>query len=161
MVEIVEADLDDTGHQQAIVHLIDDYAQEPIISGKPLADSVRRELIDGLRKHPTTIVLLAFQGNQAVGVAVCFLGYSTFAAKPLLNIHDLAVLAEHRRRGVGRDLLAATERKARELGCCKLTLEVDGNNHAAQRVYESFGFDSTQHVENIGRAFFLTKNLES
>ncbi|MGI9428623.1 MAG: GNAT family N-acetyltransferase [Bythopirellula sp.] len=161
MVEVVEADLENAEHVQAILQLLNTYAQEPLISGKPLAERVRCELIDGLQQHPTTVVLLAYQDQQAVGIAVCFVGFSTFAARPLLNIHDFAVLAEFRGQGIGRELLAATERKALELGCCKLTLEVDGNNFAARRVYESFGFDSTQHVEDNGQALFFKKQLDA
>ena len=161
MIEIVEADLDNAEHQQAILQLLDAYAQEPIVSGKPLAERVRSELIGGLKNHPTTVVLLAYLDHRAVGIAVCFVGFSTFAARPLLNIHDLAVLAEYRGQGIGRELLAATESKALELHCCKLTLEVDGNNHAARRVYESFGFDSTQHVRDNGQALFLNKQLKA
>ena len=161
MVEVIEANLDDAEHQQAILALLDSYAREPIIRGKSLAESVQSRLIDGLKNHPTTVVLLAYLENHAVGLAVCFVGFSTFAAKPLLNIHDLAVLAGHRGRGIGRDLLAATERKARALGCCKLTLEVEGKNLVARHLYESFGFDSTPYVDNNGQAFFLAKSLEA
>jgi GNAT superfamily N-acetyltransferase len=50
---------------------------------------------------------LAFQGEQPVAVAVCFIGLSTFAAKPLVNIHDCMVLPVFRRKGVGRRLLEA------------------------------------------------------
>ena len=37
-------------------------------------------------------------------------------------------------------LFAAIEQRARELGCCKLTLEVLENNHRARRVYAAAGF---------------------
>ena len=98
-ISIVEADLDRTDHQEAVVQLIDAYAQDPVILSQPLSQEVRRGLIPGLQKHPTTLVLLAYCDNEAIGVAVCFLGFSTFAAKPLINIHDFAVLPQHRGQG--------------------------------------------------------------
>lgn len=159
MVEIILADLEKVAHQQAILQLLNAYAQEPVISGKPLPTQVLDDLITGLKQHPTTVILLARRDSQFVGMAICFLGFSTFAAKPLLNIHDLAVAAEHRGQGVGRALLAEALVKARELGCCKLTLEVDENNHAARRVYDAAGFVATQHVEENGRALFLKKTV--
>ena len=65
----------------------------------------------------------------------------TFSAKPLLNVHDLAVHREYRGQGVGRRLLDAVEAEARRLGCCKLTLEVRRNNSVAKGLYERIGFD--------------------
>ena len=102
--------------------MIDVYARDPMGETKPLDPDFVPRLIPELQNHPTTVVFLAFHGDQAVGAAVCFIGFSTFAAKPLINIHDFVVLSALRGKGVGRSLLEAIEGKARELGCCKLTL---------------------------------------
>ena len=158
-VEIVEADLSRAAHQQAVVELIDAYATDPMGDGKPLTAEVRSALIPGLRQHPTTLIFLAYQGDAALGIAVCFLGFSTFAAKPLINIHDLAVLPGYRGLGIGRQLLEAVERKARALGCCKLTLEVLEHNDRARRVYEAAGFAQATYQEDAGGALFLAKPL--
>jgi ribosomal protein S18 acetylase RimI-like enzyme len=105
------------------------------------------------------VVFLAFDGDQAVGAAVCFIGFSTFAAKPLINIHDFVVLSGLRGKGVGRRLLEAIEGKARELGCCKLTLEVMDNNHRALRMYEAAGFARYALQKEAGTAIFMSKPL--
>jgi ribosomal protein S18 acetylase RimI-like enzyme len=149
--EIIEANLNDPEHQRAIVHLVNQYACDVMGGGKPLSAGVQQALIPALQNHPTTLVFLAYDGVQAVGVAVCFLGFSTFAAQPLINIHDLAVLPEYRGRGIGRRLLQEVEGKARELGCCKLTLEVRVDNLRAKRIYENVGF--------AGDYLFLSKGL--
>ncbi len=88
------------------------------------------------------MVLLALDGasGEALGVATCFRGWSTFAARPLLNVHDLAVLPAHRRRGVARALLAAVEEAARREGAAKVTLEVRPDNAPAQALYRACGF---------------------
>jgi ribosomal protein S18 acetylase RimI-like enzyme len=104
-------------------------------------------------------VFLAYDGEVPVGVAVCFLGFSTFAAKPLVNLHDVAVVPTHRGRGVGRALLAAVEAKARELGCCKRTLEVLDKNERALRTYRAAGFTRYALQAGAGAAIFLTKAL--
>jgi ribosomal protein S18 acetylase RimI-like enzyme len=97
---------------------------------------------------------------EAVGVAVCFVGFSTFKARPLLNIHDLAVIPTHRGRGVGRKLLDAVERKARERGCCSVTLEVLEKNVGARRLYAAAGFGQPTYNEGQGGgALFLSKPL--
>ena len=59
-VEIVEADLNRRDHQQAVVELVDAYAADPMGNGKPLSAEVRRTLIPGLQKHPTTLIFLAY-----------------------------------------------------------------------------------------------------
>ncbi|HEU4533517.1 MAG TPA: GNAT family N-acetyltransferase, partial [Polyangiaceae bacterium] len=107
----------------------------------------------------TTLIFLAYLEGRAVGVAVCFRGFSTFAARPLVNVHDLAVVPECRGRGVGRLLLQAVERKARALGCCKLTLEVLENNQRARNLYASLGFAQLAYHEDAGGALFLAKTL--
>jgi ribosomal protein S18 acetylase RimI-like enzyme len=139
-VEIREANLADERDAEAIVRLVDEYARLPIAQGAPLGESVRREIVPGLRRHPGAVVFLAWLDAQAVGVAVCVTGFSTFAAKPLINIHDLAVTADCRGRGVGEALVGAVERKARQMGCAKLTLEVRRDNAAAHRLYRRLGF---------------------
>ncbi len=158
-ISVVEADLARPEHQRAVVDMVDAYARDPMGDGHPLADDVRQALIPGLRGHPTTIVFLAYDGAVPVGVAVCFLGFSTFKAKPLINIHDLGVVPTHRGRGLGRLLLDAVEAKARALGCCKLTLEVLENNHRARGVYAAAGFAQMQYQEAAGGALFLAKPL--
>ena len=112
-----------------------------------------------MQKHPTTLIFLAFDGDRPVGAAVCFIGFSTFAAKPLINIHDFVVLTASRGKGVGRRLLDAVEGKARELGCCKLTLEVMNNNHHALRMYQAAGFVRYSLQEEAGTAIFMSKPL--
>ena len=158
-LHFVQADLDRPDHQAAVLSLIDAYSRDPMGDGAPLSADVRERLIPGLRQHPTTLVFLAHVGSVAVGVAVCFLGFSTFAAKPLINLHDVAILPTHRGRGIGRGLLAAVENRARELGCCKLTLEVLDKNDRALLTYTAAGFKRYSLQPGAGEAIFLTKPL--
>jgi ribosomal protein S18 acetylase RimI-like enzyme len=158
-LKIVEADLNDLRHQDAIVAMINAYARDPMGDGQDLPEQVRRELIHGLRQHPTALVFLAYHGDAPVGIAVCFLGFSTFAARPLINVHDLAVVPAYRQRGVGRRLLASVEAKGRTLGCGKLTLEVREDNQAAQRLYRDVGFSGLESDGGRPRMWFLEKRL--
>ena len=158
-IRIIEADLNRQEHQQAVVAMVDAYSRDDMGNAKPLDPDVRARLIPGLRKHPTTLIFLAFDDDQPVGAAVCFIGFSTFAARPLINIHDFVVLPASRGKGVGRRLLEAVEGKARELRCCKLTLEVMDNNHHAVRMYEASGFRRYVLQEEAGAAIFMSKPL--
>jgi GNAT superfamily N-acetyltransferase len=155
-----QADLDRPEHQVAVLAMIDAYSRDPMGDGAPLAPDVRERLIPGLRRHPTTLVFLAYDRETPVGVAVCFVGFSTFAGKPLVNLHDVSIVPTHRGRGIGRGLLAAVEARARELGCCKLTLEVLDRNDRALRTYTAAGFRRYSLQPGAGEAIFMTKPLE-
>jgi hypothetical protein len=65
-------------HQRAVVELVNADAMDPMGNGGPLPAEVREALIPGLRKHPTTMIFLVWEGTQAVGIAVCFLGFSLY-----------------------------------------------------------------------------------
>lgn len=157
-VQVRAADLADAGDAEAVVALLDAYARDPRGGGTPLPDTVRARLVPGLRAHPTSCAWLAFDGARAVGVCVGFVGYSTFQARPLLNIHDLAVLSGSRGSGVGGALLAAAEAHARTLGCCKLTLEVQEDNTPARSLYARCGFRDVTYGAS-GPTRFLGKSL--
>jgi ribosomal protein S18 acetylase RimI-like enzyme len=156
---IVEADLDRPEHQRDVVAMTAAYALDAMGDGGPLSAEVRERLVPALRAHPTTLVFLAYLDEAPVGIATCFLGFSTFAAKPIVNIHDLAVLPEHRGKGVGTALLRAVERAARERGCAKVTLEVQENNRRARGVYEGAGYAQAAYSETGGGVLFYWKRL--
>jgi len=159
-LRIRQADFADPRDANGIVTVLNSYAVDLMGSGKPLPHDVRERLVATLRDHPTTLVLLAFADDVPIGIAVCFVGLSTFRARPLLNIHDLAVLPPYRGKGVGRALLRAAEEHARQMGCCRLTLEVLDGNSRARALYRSFGFDDPV-VEASTVSRFLAKQLEA
>ncbi len=157
--EIVEADLTRRDHQEAVKALIAAYANDPMGNGGPLPRDVMDRLIPGLQLHPTTLILLAYVDGQAAGIATCFVGFSTFYARPLVNIHDLAILPAFREQGTGRQLLEGVLHKARELGCCKVTLEVHEGNSRAKQIYEAAGFAEGAAREPGGRWLFYSRPL--
>ncbi|MDR7417549.1 MAG: GNAT family N-acetyltransferase [Armatimonadota bacterium] len=155
----MRANLDDPAHQQAVLAMVNAYARDPMGQGRDLPETVQRDLVPGLRRHPTTLIFLAYDGERPIGVAVCFVGFSTFAARPLVNIHDLSVVAGYRGQGVGRRLLERVESAARELGCAKITLEVNADNVGAQHLYRRFGFRGGGSGDDLNRVWFLQKRL--
>jgi GNAT superfamily N-acetyltransferase len=159
-ISIVTADLDDPRHRDAVGDLIDAYARDPHGSGRGLPDDVLERLVPGLAAHPTTVVFVAFDDETPAGVAVCFRGFSTFAARPLLNVHDLAVRPEDRRRGIGRALLEHAAAHARALGCVKLTLEVREENTVARALYRACGFGDADIGAGAQRTLFLERRLD-
>ena len=163
MIEIVEADLTREEHRRDVLALTAAYGADPMGTGAPLPPEVLGRLIEGLRAMPTALILLAYEedeaGRRALGIATCFVGFSTFHARRLVNIHDLAVRDGSRGKGVGRALLAAVEERARALDCCKVTLEVHENNPRARQLYEQVGFRPYGSDTLLGGAAFYAKLL--
>ena len=112
-VEIIQADLSDPHHQDAVLEMMNAYAADQMGDGKPLSEFAHANLIDGLRNHPTTLIFLAMRQGVATGIATCFRGFSTFAALPLIHVSDFFVAPQARGMGIGRELLESVEREAR------------------------------------------------
>lgn len=158
-LQIVIADFRRPDHVEGFLDALDSYARDPIGGGEALRSDVRDRLPAELLAMESSLVLLAMVEGRVVGTATCFLGYSTFAARPLLNIHDLAVLPDQRGKGVGQELLAAVDEEAKKRGCCKVTLEVREDNAGARALYERVGYtDYVQAGQQI-RTLFLEKRL--
>jgi ribosomal protein S18 acetylase RimI-like enzyme len=158
-LHVVRADYHDGGHAQALVQLLDAYARDPAGGGQPLGDFAKTHLVQALAARPQAFSVLAFDGALPVGLVNCFEGFSTFACRPLVNLHDVVVLASHRGQRVGELMLAEVEAIARERGACKLTLEVLQGNTPAIRLYERIGFAGYQLDPALGHAQFLQKWL--
>ena len=158
-IEVRAANLADSVEAEAYLTVLDTYAADEMGGKAALDPDVRRRLVPALREQASALVLLAFAEGAVVGLATCFFGFSTFAARPLLNVHDLAVLPACRGKGVGRALLAAAAEHARARGCAKLTLEVREDNARARGLYEAEGFRDFDLAGATYRTLFLSKSL--
>jgi ribosomal protein S18 acetylase RimI-like enzyme len=159
MIEIVRARYDEPSHAAALVELLDTYARDPAGGGEALSEFARSNLIAELATRPFIFSVLAFEGSAAVGLINAIEGFSTFACRPLVNIHDVVVLPAHRRRGIAAQMFAEVEAIARERGACKLTLEVLSGNLSARTLYEKLGFDDYRLDPGMGHAQFMQKWL--
>ncbi len=160
MERIVLADLSDPAHSEAVVFLLNEYASGEMGGGVELTDFVKQNLVAELHKRAGSIhSVLAFIDNEPAGLAICVEGFSSFACKPLLNVHDIVVASKFRGRGLSKRILARIEALAVELGCCKLTLEVLEGNKVAQSAYKAFGFEGYELNPRTGKALFWQKKL--
>jgi ribosomal protein S18 acetylase RimI-like enzyme len=159
MLQIIEANLYDPNHAEAIVALLNSYAEGPMGGGVPLSEYVRNNLVLKLAQRSDLLALLAFDEQLAVGVMIGFEGFSTFHCKPLLNIHDLIVTPSHRRQGIAKMLFKYAEEIATARGCCKVTLEVLEGNLGAQSLYRTLGYCGYALDPAMGNALFWEKKL--
>lgn len=157
--EVKPVDFGDVDQARGFVGLLDMYARDPMGGGQGLANDVKSRLASDLAKWPGSVHLMAWHGEEPIGLLNAFIGYSTFKAQPLMNIHDIAVMPPYRGQGVGQALLAALESIARERGCCKLTLEVLSGNTRARKSYQAVGFEDYALDPQMGAACFMQKWL--
>lgn len=158
-VRILINPYNDVGHARAICDLLDTYSRDPMGGGQPLPESVRRTLVPELRSRPWVVTLLAIFEETPVGLLIALEGFSTFAARPLLNIHDIAVIPEYRGHGIGFMLMNEAEKIAIKRSCCKLTLEVLEGNERAKGLYRRLGFKPYELDPGCGTAQFWEKPI--
>lgn len=161
MIEVVEANLALPAHGEALIRLLDEYARDPMGGGSGLPEQAKAGLALALHGREGAHVVLAFADGLPAGLIVCFEGFSTFACKPLLNIHDVMVMPAYRGKGIFSRMLEQVEAIAVRLDCCKLTLEVLEGNHAAQAAYRTAGFAGYELDPAMGKAMFWQKKLRS
>ncbi|MET1257274.1 GNAT family N-acetyltransferase [Aliikangiella maris] len=153
--------IDYNNPQQAadLVMLVNAYAVEPTGGGEALPQYVKDSLASELAKRDFAFTIIAYVDDQPAGVANCFEGFSTFKAKPLINIHDIAVLKSFRGQKIATRLLEKIEEVARSRHCCKITLEVLEKNQIAKAAYIKFGFEGYELDPEMGKALFWAKPL--
>jgi ribosomal protein S18 acetylase RimI-like enzyme len=144
----------DIGHCNKLTELINQYIADPMGGGEPLGFRKEQELLAGLRSHPANFVLFVLYNNEIVGLATCFINFSTFKAQSYINIHDIIVSKEMRGKGLGKSLLNKITEIAVERNYCKITLEVREDNTNAKALYQSLGFKDTEPC-----MYFWTKTL--
>ena len=161
-IRVCQADYGQADHAQAIVGLLDAYARDPMGGSEALSDFAKANLVAALAARPQAYSVLAFggaNGDTPVGLVNCIEGFSTFACRPLVNVHDVVVLDSYRGQRVAESMLVLAEQLACERGACKLTLEVLQGNTAAVRLYQRVGFANYQLDPAMGHAQFWQKWL--
>ncbi|MDP1923923.1 MAG: GNAT family N-acetyltransferase [Thiobacillus sp.] len=160
MLEVIRVDYTNPVHATALIDLLDAYARDPAGGGEPLSDFARANLVSQLAARPFIFSVLAFNGDAPVGLINAIEGFSSFACRPLVNVHDVVVLPGHRGRGIAAQMFATVEAIALERGACKLTLEVLEGNASARALYQRLGFAAYQLDPAMGHAQFLHKWLD-
>ena len=101
-----------------IVYLLNQYALDSAGGGTELSSYAKENLTVELAKLPFAFSILCYVDNAPAGLVNCFTLFSTFKCKPLINIHDLAVIKQYRRQGISQLLLNEVEKVARDKGAC-------------------------------------------
>jgi len=100
-----------------------------------------------LANDPDDLLLVAVEGDVPVGWLHAHLTRLLYR-EPYAEVVSLVVDAGQRRRGTGRDLMAAAEAWAVRCGCAHLRLRSRTSRLDAQLFYERLGYtvEKTQHA---------------
>jgi ribosomal-protein-alanine N-acetyltransferase len=104
-----------------------------------------REMYIAELQNPDACLLVAKDGE---GRVVGFCGF--WRVLDELHINNLAVLSEHRRKGIASKILSQVFVEGRRAGASRATLEVRRSNEIARRLYERFGFT----VAGVRRGYY-------
>lgn len=159
IIKAVDFSNPDQGRE--LLQLLNAYALDPMGGGEALPQATKERLITEMAKREGVYSFIAYVDAVAVGLVNCVEGFSTFAAQPLCNIHDIAVLPDYRGQGIAQALMQRVCEYAQTRGCCKVTLEVLTGNTRARNAYRSFGFKPYQLDPALGAAEFWEFKLSS
>jgi ribosomal protein S18 acetylase RimI-like enzyme len=153
-LSIIQVDLQNQVHGQQLVKLLNDYMKDPMGNNRQMPGGLGPQIIAGLRNHPAYLGFFVLADDQFVGLANCNLNFSTFQARPLINIHDFIIAPTSRNKGAGSFLLRAIINYASQNGCCRVNLEVRDDNANAKSLYRKMGFSDC-----VPRMMFWEKRL--
>ena len=120
-----------------LVPLFDAYRQFYRQPSEP--DQARHFLLERFEQNQS-VILLAFEGDAAIGFTQLYPSFSSGAMAPIFILNDLFVAPDTRRRGIGSTLLHAAAEHGRRIGAIRLVLSTEVTNTTAQSVYERMGW---------------------
>jgi len=112
----------------------------------PPSKKAQQSLIDdAFSKNPPFRIILAFDGEKAVGYAFYFFTYSTFLAKRTLYLEDIYINDRYRGCGAGKILMNGLIEIAKKKKCGRLEWIVLDWNKNAIDFYDRLG---AKHMSN-------------
>lgn len=153
-LSILTVDLQNPEHCSQVIKLLNDYMNDPMGNNRPMPAGLGLQIVAGLKQHTGFLGFFVLAGDRYAGLANCNINFSTFQAKPLINIHDFIVAPECRNIGAGSFLLRAVINYAAQNGYCRVNLEVREDNTNAKSLYRKMGFSDC-----VPRMMFWEKKL--
>ena len=104
-------------------------------------------------EQPNADVLLAFDGNKAIGLTSVYADIQSLGFGPKCWLQDMIVDKERRSEGIGGLLMTAVEDWARGHGLTHIELTSNSARVDAHRFYEGHGFGrATAYLKWLGQS---------
>lgn len=139
-LSIQKVDLHNEIHCTELISLLNDYMNDPMGNNRPMDRTLAPQIISGLKVHSAYLGFFVLADDQYAGLANCNINFSTFQARPLINIHDFIVAPKFRNLGAGSFLLRGIVNYALKNDFCRVNLEVREDNLTAKALYRKMGF---------------------
>lgn len=152
MQAVRRATLDDVRAVAQLLHDFNREFDEPAPEVAVLAERVQELLAGG-----DTLVLLAGDGPD--GLAVLRFRPALWSSGLECYLAELYVVPAQRGHGLGRALMEAAIRDARDRGADTMDIGVDEPDHAARCLYESLGFTNRTDGAGGPLMFFYEREL--
>ncbi len=91
-------------------------------------------------KNSHNFVFVAEDGGKLVGFAAFSVRDVVRYPKPIAELDELLVLADYRKRGIGKLLMEQVENKAKEQDCYRMFIESHYDHKVAHKFYEALGY---------------------
>ena len=118
------------------------FDQYRVFYGKPSDPEGAKRFLSERLIHQQSVVLLARDhAGAAVGFVQLYPTYSSVSMRKKFILNDLFVAPAARKSGVGVALLEEAKRVAKQYGALALTLSTAVDNHTAQHLYKSNGWE--------------------
>lgn len=126
------------------------FNQYRVFYGKPSDPEGARRFLSERLIHQQSVVLLARDdAGAAVGFVQLYPTYSSVSMRKKFILNDLFVEPAARKSGVGVALLEEAKRVAEQYGALALTLSTAVDNHVAQQLYKSNGWELDANYLNF------------
>lgn len=101
-------------------------------------------------ENSDSIILLIMnkEENEAFGFAQIYPSFTSIGMKKIFILNDIYVKEEYRKTGLARMLLEEVNKITKENKISKITLRTAHSNIAAQRLYESLGYEKEKEFMN-------------
>src|SRR5688572_1979841 len=115
-------------------------------------DDHKSEMVDILDHYDTQLVLFAVEGQDRL------IGFLEASIRPFVEdcetdhvgyLEGWFVESEHRRKGVGRELVSAAERWARQHGCTEMASDAEVGNDRSIAAHASLGYQETSRLVHL------------
>ena len=131
---------------ELVAPLFDAYRQ--FYAAPPDLEACRAFLRERIERDESVVFIATLEG-RGVGFTQLYPSFTSIGLNRAWILNDLYVDASARRLGVGRMLLNAAKEFAVEKGAAWLELATTKDNHAAQALYRSLGYELDEEFEHF------------
>jgi GNAT superfamily N-acetyltransferase len=128
-----------TSDTKALLELVHKLATYEKKKPAEIALTAEKIMIHGFNTQPYFHILVAEANQELVGYALYFFTYAASAGAPILYLEDLFVMDEHRKQGIGTQILSELAKIAKNNNCCRMEWHAFTWNNSVINFYKSLG----------------------